>query len=50
MYDISKNMKPTCQNYFLQRLIVAKLIIRAFCTLKALNETLQFTEFIMVHN
>lgn len=29
MYDISKNMKPTFQNYSLQRPIVAKLIIRA---------------------
>lgn len=46
MYDISQNMKPTFQNYFLQRPMVAKLIIRAFCTLNALNETLQFTEFI----
>lgn len=50
MYGISKNMKPKSQNDFLQRLMVAKLIIRAFRTLKALNETLQFTEFITVHN
>lgn len=50
MYDISKNMKREFQNYFLQRLIVAKLIISAFCTLNALNETLQFTEFITVHH
>lgn len=46
IYDISQNMKPTFQNYFLQRPMVAKLIIIAFCTLNALNETLQFTEFI----
>lgn len=45
MYDISQNMKPTFQNYFLQRPMVAKLIIRAFCTLNALNETLQFNYY-----